>query len=118
MAAKDAEHGGGLADPTLPAVRCHAEARNQRRRSGLSHFGALGRESLTGKGSSTAARAWPAGEAAVERAGRRGSRLRAREATPCRRGALGGDSEVRPGRPADGVVPAVKELGAGLVDSS
>jgi hypothetical protein len=115
MAARDAEHGGGLADPTLPAVRCHAASRNQRRRSGRSHFGALGRESLTGKGSSTAARAWPAGEAAVERAGRRGSRLRAREATPCRLGALGGDSEVRP---ANGVVPAAKELGTGLVDSS
>jgi hypothetical protein len=115
MVAKDAEHGGGQADPALPAVRYRTAARNRRRRSGRSHFGALRRESHTGKGSSMAARAWPAGEAAVERAGRRGSRLRAREATPCRRGALGGDSEVRP---ADGVVPAAKELGTGLVDSS
>jgi hypothetical protein len=51
-------------------------------------------------------------------AGRRGGRLRAREATPCRRGALGGDSMVRPGRLVDGGVPVAKELGAGLVDSS
>jgi hypothetical protein len=37
-------------------------------------------------------------------AGRRGGRLRAREAAACRRGALGGDSEVGPrlGRPVDG----------------
>jgi hypothetical protein len=49
---------------------------------------------------STAARAWPVGRAAVARAGgvarargRRG-RLQVREAAPCHRGALGGDSKI------------------------
>jgi hypothetical protein len=48
---------------------------------------------------------------AEARAGGWGGQLRAREATPCHRGALGDDGEVDPrsGRPVDSGVPAAKE---------
>jgi hypothetical protein len=57
---------------------------------------------------SMVARARPVGVSMVVRARGQGSWLRAQEATPCHRGALGGDDEVDP-RPVDGGVPTVVE---------
>jgi hypothetical protein len=104
-----ADHGrarlgnNGLLAPALPSGRHRVAAKNWRR-SGRSPFGLPERKNLTGKWASMAARAWPKGGATMARDGRRGGRLRAREAGACRRGALGGDSEVgpQPRRPTDG----------------